>query len=86
MVNKRVTVQLREGLQARPAALFVQEAGRFHSHVTLEKDGKVANVKSIMGVMSVAPAFGEEIVLAADGPDEQEALDTLSSFIENQRG
>lgn len=85
MVQKTVTVRLKEGLQARPAALFVQEAGRFQSHVTLEKDGKVANVKSIMGVMSIAPAHGEQFVLKAEGPDEQEALQALASFIEAGR-
>ncbi|MDD9148097.1 MULTISPECIES: HPr family phosphocarrier protein [unclassified Sporolactobacillus] len=85
MLEKTVTVQLKEGLQARPAALFVQEANRFHSHVTLENDGKVVNVKSIMGVMSIAPAFGEVVVIRADGPDEQEAVAKLASFIENNR-
>ncbi|RYL95777.1 HPr family phosphocarrier protein [Sporolactobacillus sp. THM7-4] len=83
MLEKTVTVQLRDGLQARPAALFVQEANRFHSHVTLKKDGKVANVKSIMGVMSLAPGFGEQVILTADGPDEGEAIAKLSAIIEN---
>lgn len=85
MVEKTVTVQLREGLQARPAALFVQQANRFHSHVTLENEGKVVNVKSIMGVMSIAPAFGEEVIIKADGPDEDEAVAKLASFIEDNQ-
>ncbi|MCI1858782.1 MAG: HPr family phosphocarrier protein [Sporolactobacillus sp.] len=84
MVEKTVTVRLKEGLQARPAALFVQEANRFHSHITLEKNGRVANVKSIMGVMSIAPAYGEHFVLHAEGPDETEAIQTLADFIEKE--
>ena len=51
MVEKQVQVKLRTGLQARPAALFVQEANRFSSDVFLEKDGKKVNAKSIMGLM-----------------------------------
>lgn len=82
LIKKTVTVQLRNGLQARPAALFVQEASTFASHLTLEKDGRVVNVKSIMGVMGVAPAFGDHFILMADGPDENEAIATLSGLIE----
>lgn len=82
MIKKTVTVQLKDGLQARPAALFVQEASLFLSHITLEKDGKIANVKSIMGVMGIAPAFGEQFVLKADGPDENEAIAVLAGLIE----
>ena len=50
MVEKQVEVKLKTGLQARPAALFVQEANRFSSDVFLEKDGKKVNAKSIMGL------------------------------------
>ncbi len=49
MVQQKVEVRLKTGLQARPAALFVQEANRFTSDVFLEKDGKKVNAKSIMG-------------------------------------
>ncbi|WP_010631924.1 HPr family phosphocarrier protein [Sporolactobacillus vineae] len=82
MIKKTVTVQLRNGLQARPAALFVQEASQFSSHLTLEKDGRIVNVKSIMGVMGVAPAFGDHFILSADGPDENEAIAVLSGLVE----
>ncbi|MFT8364111.1 MAG: HPr family phosphocarrier protein [Sporolactobacillus sp.] len=77
-----MTIHLKNGLQARPAALFVQQANRFHAHVTLEKNGKIANVKSIMGVMSLALACGEQFLLQAEGADEQEAVDVLAAFVE----
>ncbi|TGA97374.1 HPr family phosphocarrier protein [Sporolactobacillus shoreae] len=82
MIHKKVTVRMKSGLRARPAALFVQEASLFQSHITLEKGGKVANVKSIMGVMGIAPAFGDQLVLEADGPDENEAIAVLAAMIE----
>ncbi|MFG6495554.1 HPr family phosphocarrier protein [Fictibacillus sp. UD] len=81
MVEKKVTVQLKSGLQARPAALFVQEANRYTSDVFVEKEGKKVNAKSIMGIMSLAVGSGAELVLAVDGPDEKEAIEALSAFV-----
>lgn len=84
MVENLVKVGLDSGLQARPAALFVQEANRYASHLFLEKDGKTVNAKSIMGLMSLAIANGEEVKIIADGPDEEIALNQLISFVTNQ--
>jgi catabolite repression HPr-like protein len=81
MVEKQVEVKLKTGLQARPAALFVQEANRFSSEIFLEKDGKKVNAKSIMGLMSLAISTGSEITLAADGSDEDEAIAALEKFV-----
>lgn len=81
MVEQSVEVQLESGLQARPAAQFVQEANRFAADLFLEKDGKRINAKSIMGLMSIAVTKGETVTLIADGPDEEIALNQLVSFI-----
>ncbi|MGX9291693.1 HPr family phosphocarrier protein [Bacillus sp. A015] len=84
MVEETVTIQLKTGLQARPAALFVQEANRFGADIFLEKDGKKVNAKSIMGLMSLAISSGVTVKLIADGADEQEAIDTLTDFINQE--
>ena len=84
MIVKQVEVLLKSGLQARPAALFVQEATRFNSDVFLEKDGKRVNAKSIMGLMSLAVSSGATISLIVDGKDEEEAITTLQAFIEEK--
>ncbi len=84
MLVKQVEVKLKTGLQARPAALFVQEANRFSSDIYLEKDGKKVNAKSIMGLMSLAVSSGTEINIIADGDDEQEAIGALANFIEKE--
>lgn len=81
MLEKLVTVTLSTGLQARPAAQFVQEANRFSSDIFLEKDGKRVNAKSIMGLMSVAVGPGEDITLQAKGSDEENALESLVEFV-----
>ncbi|WP_342499214.1 HPr family phosphocarrier protein [Bacillus sp. FSL W7-1034] len=84
MVEKTVTIQLKTGLQARPAALFVQEANRFGADIFLEKDGKKVNAKSIMGLMSLAISSGVTVKLIADGADEQEAIEALTDFINQE--
>lgn len=81
MVERSVVIKLKTGLQARPAAQFVQEANKYQSEIFLTKDGKKVNAKSIMGIMSLALASGTEVVLTAEGKDEQEALDALANFI-----
>lgn len=84
MVEKQVSVQLKSGLQARQAALFVQEANRYNSDVYLEKDGKKVNAKSIMGIMSLAISKGTDVQISADGSDEESAVEALAALIEKE--
>jgi catabolite repression HPr-like protein len=81
MVEQKALVLLRSGLLARPAALFVQEANRFASDSFVEKDGKAVNAKSIMGIMSLAIAHGQEIIVRADGPDASAAVARLVEMV-----
>lgn len=85
MAEKLVEVKIKPGLQARQAALFVQEANRFMSDVFIEKDSRKVNAKSIMGIMSLAIAEGTNITLHAEGSDEEQAIITLGKFIENEQ-
>ena len=84
MVEKQVNVQLKSGLQARQAALFVQEANRFNSDVYLEKEEKKVNAKSIMGIMSLAISKGTSVTISADGSDQESAVEALSALIEKE--
>lgn len=84
MVEKQVEVKLKTGLQARPAALFVQEANRFSAEIFLEREGKKVNAKSIMGLMSLAVSSGSVITIIADGDDEQEAVAALTDYIQKE--
>ncbi len=85
MLVKQIEVKLKTGLQARPAALFVQEANRFSADIFLEKDGKKVNAKSIMGLMSLAVGSGVVINIIADGDDEENAISVLSDFIQKEQ-
>lgn len=84
MVEESVEVKLVDGLVARASAIFVQEANRYVSDIFLEKDEYRINAKSIMGLMSLSIAPGDEITIIADGPDELIALSHLVSFVSKE--
>ncbi len=84
MLEKTVVIGLHPGLQARPAAEFVQRANSYASELFIEKGNKRVNAKSIMGLMSLAITNGDEITLLVDGSDEDVALKELTTYVENK--
>jgi len=74
------------GLHARAAARVVQVAARFESRIRLSKDGRTVDAKSILGVLMLAAAMGERLVLTAEGRDEREAAETLSALFQSRFG
>ena len=74
------------GLHARPSASFVQTASRFRSEIKVEKDGLVADGKSILDLMMLAAAQGTQVTIKARGADAQEALKALGDLIEGRFG
>jgi catabolite repression HPr-like protein len=84
MAKSLVVVKLRTGLHARPAALFVQEANKFQSEIFIEKNEKVVNAKSIMGVMSLAISTGSEIAISAQGADAELAVRALIELVSKE--
>lgn len=81
MIQENMTVQLDNGLEARPVALFVQIANQFESEVFVEVEGKKVNAKSIMGMMSLGLANGENLTIVVDGADEKEAIEQIDKFL-----
>jgi phosphocarrier protein HPr len=86
MLERVVTIQNRNGLHARPAAEIVKTAAKFKADITLIRDDLEVNGKSIMGVMMLAAEFGSQLVLRADGADEEAALAALGTLIESKFG
>ena len=86
MVSSEVKIINKTGLHARPANLFVKEAKKYESNITLDKNGKQYNAKSIFSVLSMGAGIGSELVLIADGTDEKEALHTLKELIDSGLG
>ena len=63
----------KEGIHARPAGLVVAEAKKYASAISIENKGKKADLKRIFGVMSLCVKCGEEIIVTAEGADEEAA-------------
>ncbi|MDL2224741.1 HPr family phosphocarrier protein [Eubacteriales bacterium OttesenSCG-928-M02] len=83
MVEKSFVIKNETGLHARPASLFVQKAAKYKSVIKVQKDGKEANAKSIISVLSLGASKGSEILISADGADEGEAVDGLVELLDN---
>ena len=81
VVKRTVTVVHRQGLHARPAALFVQAAKVFASRITVKKGRKIVDGKSIMGLLTLAAHKGSRIAIVADGADAAEALEQLVDLV-----
>jgi len=86
MPTRRVIIQNRLGVHARPAALLVKEAARFRAEVFLSKNGLEVNGKSIMGVMMLAAEKGSEVEIRVEGDDAAEALAALLALIDSGFG
>ena len=80
-IQRTVTVVHRQGLHARPAALFVQVAKRFVSRVTVKKGRKVVDGKSIMGLLTLAAHAGSRIVIMAEGSDAAQVVEELCRLV-----
>lgn len=83
MVSKEVIVKNGTGLHARPATLLVKKASSFKSDVSIEFNGKKANVKSLIGVLSLAVTKGASIKISATGDDEALAVEELVKLVES---
>ena len=81
MLTKRVEIQLANGLEARPVAMLVQVASQHDSTVYIQSAGKKVNAKSIMGMMTLGLAPGEEVTVTADGADEEEAIQSIEQYL-----
>lgn len=81
MKTKTIRIKLESGLDARPVALLVQEASKYDSTIYVEAEGKKVNAKSIMGMMTLGLDNGEDLVVTAEGEDEELAVENIEKFL-----
>lgn len=89
MVEARIVVRHEVGLHARPAAMFVQTAGRFASSVRVKNtttNTETVDAKSILGVLTLGVVQGQEILIQADGTHETQAVAELRKLVEGNFG
>ena len=84
MKKATIPVKSEVGLHARPAAVFVQQAGQFDCEVSVRNSTTSSDwvdAKSILGVLTLGVEKNHEIELETNGPDEQAAIDRLSALV-----
>lgn len=80
--TRTVVVTNPQGLHARPADLFVKTATRFASKIELVKGRERVDGKSILSLLTLAAVAGTQLLIEADGPDAEQALDALARLVE----
>ncbi|HYE81091.1 MAG TPA: HPr family phosphocarrier protein [Clostridia bacterium] len=86
MYTRDIVIQNKTGLHARPASAFVTTALKFKSDITVTKDSKKANAKSIMYILSLGASKGSSITITAEGLDEETAVTALCELINSRFG
>ena len=81
MQQREVEIVNRLGLHARASAKLTQLAAKYACEVSLSRNGRKVNAKSIMGVMMLAAGKGAKVQVEVDGPDETEAMDAIVALI-----
>ena len=84
MVEREAVVVPEAGLHARPAARFVKEAKGYSSEIVVIKDGREANAKSSLKLMTLGARHGDRVVIRAEGEDEEEVVDALVGILSEE--
>lgn len=85
-LEKDFEIRNKQGLHARPAALFVQTANQFESEIEIVKEDAVVNGKSIMGIMTLAAEAGSTVKVRVQGADAPQALAAVEKLFESNFG
>ncbi len=86
MISRTLTITNRLGLHARAATRLVNCASEFDAHITIWKGARSINGKSIMGVLTLAASTGTDLVIEANGDDEEQAIEAIARLILNRFG
>lgn len=81
IIEKTIIIKNKQGLHARPAALFVQVANKFDCEITVSKGKDKVNGKSIMGIMMLEAGKGSRVTIIANGQDAEQAVRELEGLL-----
>ena len=84
LARKKLIVRNKQGLHARPAAMFVQVANKFDSRITVRRDKEEVNGKSIMGILMLGAEKGSQIMIQAEGDDAHLAILELEKIVSDE--
>jgi phosphocarrier protein HPr len=84
MQEAEIVIINEQGLHARPASIVAKKASKFTSHISIVKDGKEYNAKSIINILSMGASKGDKLKIVAEGDDEATAVEELREVIEKE--
>jgi phosphocarrier protein HPr len=84
--NSSITIRHPVGLHARPAAMFVQTAQKFSAKISVTCSAKTANAKSLLALLGLGVTKDSDILIKADGADEEDAVNALVALVESNFG
>ena len=85
LAEKKIIIENKEGLHARPAALFVQVANKYACEITVTKGNQTINGKSIMGILTLGAHRGTILTLETEGPDAEALMKELEDLLNKDR-
>jgi phosphocarrier protein HPr len=86
MPEATVTLRNASGLHARPAKIFARAAAASAADVSVEKDGRRVNAKSVLSLLTLDCHQGDEIVISVDGEEAEATLAELVALVEAKIG
>jgi phosphocarrier protein HPr len=86
VLEATVTLQNASGLHARPAKIFARAAAAYEAEVSVEKDGRRVNAKSVLSLLTLDCHQGDEILIGTEGQDADVALAELVALVEAKLG
>jgi phosphocarrier protein len=80
-LQHKIVVINQDGLHMRPATAFAELAKKFLSRVTVARDSKTVDGKSLLELLLLIAEQGTELTLEVSGPDAREALGSLVKLL-----
>ena len=84
--ERTVTICNQRGLHARASSKFVTMVSELDADIAVSRDGRTVAGSSILDLMMLGAAMGDEITITASGPDADDAADKLAHLVETKFG
>lgn len=84
MISKKIKIQSKIGIHLRPAGVLCEAAANFKCKVSIQREDKTVNAKSLLNVLSACIKYGDEIELICDGEDEVSAMEKMTDVLETK--
>ena len=81
MTERQITIKNKQGLHARPAAIFVQIANKYESEIMVKKNNEEVNGKSIMGILMLGAEKNSTVTLCVEGEEAEGLMNELEKFL-----